>query len=60
MGSRQRLSTLHNSPLLIIDGAPITQVTFTKCLGVHTDQNLSWNVHVDKLSKKIASGIGAR
>ena len=41
------------------DGAPITHVTSTKSLGVHIDQTLSWNVHVENLCKKIASGIGA-
>ena len=43
----------------MIDGAPITHVTSTKSLGVHIDQTLSWNVHVENLCKKIASGIGA-
>ena len=43
----------------MIDGAPISQITSTKSLGVDIDQPLSWNVHVENLSKKIASGIGA-
>ena len=59
IGSRQRLSTFHNPLSLIVDGAPISQVSSTKSLGVHIDQNLSWNVHVEKLCKKIASGVGA-
>ena len=59
IGSRQRLSTFHNPPSLMIDRTPITQVTSTKYLGVHIDQTLSWNVHVELLCKKIASGIGA-
>ena len=46
IGSRQRLSTFHNPPSLMIDGAPITHVTLTKSLGVHIDQTLSWNVHI--------------
>ena len=37
IGSRQRLSTFHNPPSLMIDGAPITHVTATKSLGVHID-----------------------
>ena len=57
IGSRQRLSTFHNPLSLIVDGAPISQVSSTKSLGVHIDQNLSWNV--EKLCKKIASGVGA-
>ena len=57
IGSRQRLSTFHNPPSLMIDGAPITHVTSTKSLGVHIDQTLSWNVHVENLCKKFASGV---
>ena len=59
IGSRQRLSTFHNPPSLMIDGAPITQVNSTKSLGVHIDQTSSWNVYVENSCKKIASGIGA-
>ena len=34
-------------------------VTFSEIdLGVYIDQNLSWNVHVNNLCKKIAAGIG--
>ena len=58
IGSRQRLSTFDSSPSLEIDGAPTSQVAFTKSLGVYIDQNLSWNFHVDNLCKKIAAGIG--
>ena len=54
--SRQRLCALHNPPSLIIDGALLTQVTSTKSLGVRIDQTLYWNVHVENLCKKIASG----
>ena len=28
-------------------------------LGVFIDENLRWQTHIDKLSKKVASGIGA-
>ena len=58
IGSRQRLSAFDTSPSLEIDGAPVSPVTFTKSLGVYIDQNLSWNVHVNNLCKKIAAGIG--
>ena len=33
IGSRQRLSTFDTPPSLEIDGAPVSQVTFTKSLG---------------------------
>ena len=59
IGSRQRLKTLPHSPSLKIDGAPISQVPSTKSLGVYIDENLTWNVLIENLSKKISSGIGA-
>jgi len=58
IGSRPRLSTFDSSLSLEIDGAPISQVTFTKSRGVYIDQRLSRNVYVDKLCKTIAAGIG--
>ena len=42
-----------------INNLPVKQVSHTKSLGTHIDENLSWNVHIDKLCKKVASGIGA-
>ena len=59
IGSRQRLTTFDSAPSLSIDGVSIKQVENTKSLGVHIDQNLSWNVHIDRVTKKLASGIGA-
>ena len=60
IGSRQRLSTFQTVPSLSIgDNLNINQVKYTKSLGVFLDCNLSWNIHIDKLCKKIASGIGA-
>ena len=59
VGSRQRLGTYNTSPNLAIDGNAIKQVKCVKSLGVHIDDNLSWNTHIEKISKKIASGIGA-
>ena len=51
------LSTFDTSPSLKIDGAPVSR-DLLKSLGVYIDQNLSWNVHVNNLCKKIAAGIG--
>ena len=59
IGSRQRISTFHSAPTLTIDGVPLEQVSHPKSLGVQIDENLSWNEHINKLSKKIASCIGA-
>ena len=59
IGSRQKLSTLSESLELSIDNVPINQVFTTKSLGILIDDNMAWYSHIDKLSKKIASGIGA-
>ena len=59
IGSRQKLSTLSESLELSIDNVPIKQVSTTKSLGILIDDNMAWHSHIDKLSKKIASGIGA-
>ena len=59
IGSRQKLSTLSSKPQLSIDNVPIEKVTSVKSLGIFIDENLRWQTHIDKLSKKIASGIGA-
>ena len=60
IGSRQRLrSFVRHSPSLNIGGAQISQVPSTKSLGIYIDENLTWNVHIENLSRKIASGIGA-
>ena len=59
IGSRQRIKTLQTVPLLAINGVPVRQVAHTKSLGTYIDENLSWNVHVEKLCKKVASGISA-
>ena len=59
IGSRQKLSTLSESLELSIDNIPIKQVSTAKSLGILIDNNMAWHSHIDKLSKKIASGIGA-
>ena len=58
IGSRQKLSTLSESLELSIDNVPI-KVSTSKSLGILIDDNMAWHSHIDKLSKKIASGIGA-
>ena len=60
IGSRQRLSTLADSPTIItINDNQVSQVTTAKSLGVTIDNKLDWSSHIDKLTKKVASGIGA-
>ena len=42
-----------------IERKNISQVEKAKSLGVFIDDKLTWKNHVDKISKKISSGIGA-
>ena len=59
IGSRQRLSTLTDSPSTTIHDSQVSQVTTAKSLGVTIDSKLDWSSRIDKLTKKVASGIGA-
>ena len=58
IGSRQRLSTLAVSPTITIYDNQVSQVTTAKSLGVTIDNKLDWRSHIDKLTKKVASGTG--
>ena len=53
------MNTLSSKPELSTDNVPIEKVTSVKLLGIFIDENLRWETHIDKSSKKIASGIGA-
>ena len=59
IGSRQRLSTVTVSPTLAINDFRVTQVATAKSLGVTIDDNLDWGSHMEKIIKKVSSGIGA-
>ena len=59
IGSKQKLNTLTASPVLTISGTPVNQVSASKSLGVLIDANPTWGSHIQKLAKKISSGIAA-
>ena len=52
IGSRQRLNTFNRLPSFTIDSHSIKQVEFTQSLGVYIDQNFTWNVLIEHISKK--------
>ena len=56
---RQKLNNLLSLPSLNVNNIPIKHSRCFKSFGVLIDKNLPWENHVDALSKKIASGIGA-
>lgn len=46
-------------PTLQLDGVEIERVESTKFLGLHIDNKLSWNFHIDHVANKISSGLFA-
>ena len=59
IGSKQRLLNSTAKPTASINQFPIKQVSTVKSSRVHINENLTWECHVNELSKKIASGISA-
>lgn len=60
IGSNQRLHSFSDEQINIeIDAKLITKIKETKSLAVIIDDHLSWSNHIDPLSKKISSAIGA-
>ena len=44
---------------VVVNDQPISRTSAHKCLGVHIDEKLSWDYHVDTICKKVSAGIGA-
>ena len=59
IGSRQRLDTQSDKIDIEIDGEKIKRVDHTKSLGLVIDDRLSWSKHVEEISRKVSSSIGA-
>ena len=61
VGSRQKLDAVGDNHCinLNIEGKIIKRVDHAKSLGLYIDKNLSWSKHIEEISKKISSGIGA-
>ena len=49
---RTQLSTL--PPDFMIDGVPLTVVTFKKYLGITFDSKLDWTAHISAICKKMS------
>ena len=56
---KQRLVNSTAKPIASINQFLIMQVSTVKSLAVHIDENLTWECHINKLSKTSASGISA-
>ena len=58
IGSRHN-NNISAVPNVSVGDVPIKRVTEAKALGVCIDEFLSWDKHIDKIAKKVSSGIGA-
>ena len=59
IGSRNKTNSIDTERGIKIENQVIKKVRNTKVLGVKLDENLSWEKHIDHISSKITSGIGA-
>jgi hypothetical protein len=59
IGSRHNINNILASPKVFVGDIQIKRVRETKALGVYIDEFLSWEKHIDKIAKKVSSGIGA-
>ena len=60
IGSRQRLHTQSDEIDIEMDGEKIKRVDDTKSLGLSIiNYRLSWSKHVEEISRKVSSSIGA-
>ena len=49
---------MSSHPTLTMNGNVVNAVQHAKLLGVVLSSNLSWNLHIDNISSKLARGIG--
>ena len=59
IGSSHSINNLVDNPCISVDGELLNRVIVTESLGIHIDQFLSRDFYIEKLTKKISSGIGA-
>ena len=57
IGSRHRLTTIENSPVLTLGGNNVKRVFQKKSLGMILDEQLKWDKHNDKQCKIISNNI---
>ena len=52
-----RINKLTSDPKIFIGGHRLKRVVVTKSLGLMIDENLSWEEHVNYISKKVGMGM---
>jgi hypothetical protein len=56
--SKVRINKLTSDPKIFIGGHSLKRVVVTKSLGLMIDENLSWEEHVNYISRKVAKDLG--
>ena len=57
IGSRQRVPSFEQGPIIKLGNKVIKRVPNKKTLGVILNENLTWNKHIDEQNKKISNNI---
>ena len=57
IGSKFKLSQIHNDFTVKVHNTPPDRVTKHKTLGVHIDESVNWRPHINATSKKISAGL---
>ena len=55
--SRSKLDLLSDNFTVKVTNVHIERVTVYKSLGISIDENLSWNTHIDEISKRTSAGL---
>ena len=53
VGSRQNIAQIPNGTIITFDGNNITPSSFVKNLGVYFDKYMTFDIHIDKMHKKV-------
>ena len=59
IGSRQKLSAFDDSIVLSTDNVTLSKVRSVKCLGVDIDENITWEIHIQRIRLKVSRNIAA-
>ena len=57
IGSNRRLGQIEQEPSICVGGVEIKKVNLAKSLGLMIDDTLSWSAQIDKITKKVNSGL---
>ena len=57
ISSRQRIATFGGNFKLECNGMSLSMVVKTKCLGLRIDKHLTWDSHVESITKKVVSAL---